>query len=68
MEAIWYPFTDAPWLKVWTVSPRRPPGARVVRAPYNYPFSDTLTEAEQQDIRRRILSDPSEAVSLGAES
>ena len=68
VEAIWYPFTDAPWLKVWTVSPRRPASSRLVRAPYNYPFSDTLSDAEQRDIRRRILSDPSEAVALGQES
>jgi FAD/FMN-containing dehydrogenase len=32
------------------------------------PFSDTLTEAEQQEIRQRVLSDPSEAVGLGADS
>jgi FAD/FMN-containing dehydrogenase len=68
VETIWYPFTDAPWLKVWTVSRRRPASSRAVTRPYNYPFSDTLTEAEQQAIRQRILSDPSEAVSLGAES
>ena len=34
----------------------------MVRAPYNYPFSDTLSDAEQREIRQRILSDPSEAV------
>ena len=68
VEAIWYPFTDAPWLKVWTVSPRRPAGARVVRAPYNYPFSDTLPDAEQRAIRQGVLANPSEAVALGQES
>jgi FAD/FMN-containing dehydrogenase len=68
VEAIWYPFTDAPWLKVWTVSPERPATSRPVQAPYNYPFSDTLAEAEQREIRGRILSDPSEAVALGQES
>jgi Cholesterol oxidase, substrate-binding len=68
VEAIWYPFTDTPWLKVWTVSPRRTPGSRRVRAPYNYPFSDTLPADEQRAIRREILSHPSEAVALGQES
>jgi FAD/FMN-containing dehydrogenase len=68
VEAIWYPFTDNPWLKVWTVSRRRPEGARQVDAPYNYPFSDTLSEAEQTDIRQRILADPSEAVAIGQDS
>ena len=27
-EAIWFPFTDAPWLKVWSVSEQRPAGSR----------------------------------------
>jgi FAD/FMN-containing dehydrogenase len=68
VEAIWYPFTEAPWLKVWTLSRRKPASSRAVTEPYNYPFSDTLTEAEQQEIRQRVLSDPSEAVGLGADS
>jgi FAD/FMN-containing dehydrogenase len=68
VEAILYPFTDTPWLKVWTVSAERPAGSRGVTKPYNYPFSDTLTDAEQKEVRQRILSDPSEAVALGQES
>ena len=68
VEAIWYPFTDAPWLKVWTVSPRRPASSRPVDAPYNFPFSDTLNTAEQRAIRRQIVSDPSAAVALGQAS
>lgn len=68
VEAILYPFTDTPWLKVWTVSAERPAGSREVTKPYNYPFSDTLTDAEQREVRQRILSDPSEAVPLGQES
>jgi FAD/FMN-containing dehydrogenase len=42
VEAIWYPFTDRPWLKVWTPSPTRPAGSRAVSGPYNYPFSDNI--------------------------
>jgi FAD/FMN-containing dehydrogenase len=34
VEAIWYPFTDKPWLRMWTVSPQRPAGSRQVDAPY----------------------------------
>ncbi|MFD4293491.1 cholesterol oxidase substrate-binding domain-containing protein [Rhodococcus sp. NPDC058532] len=44
VEAIWYPFTDKPWLKVWTVAPDKPAGSREVTGPYNYPFSDNLPE------------------------
>jgi FAD/FMN-containing dehydrogenase len=41
-ESIWFPFTDSPWLKVWSVAPRKPAGSREVTAPYNYPFSHTI--------------------------
>ncbi|MDJ0393378.1 cholesterol oxidase substrate-binding domain-containing protein [Rhodococcus sp. G-MC3] len=44
VEAIWYPFTENPWLKVWSVCPEKPPTAREVTGPYNYIFSDNLPE------------------------
>ncbi|MBM7458364.1 cholesterol oxidase substrate-binding domain-containing protein [Rhodococcus coprophilus] len=43
-EAIWYPFTDKPWLKVWSVAPEKPAASREVNGPYNYPFSDNVPE------------------------
>jgi len=42
VEAIWFPFTDKPWLKVWTLSPQAPPTSRLTTTPYNYPFADTV--------------------------
>ena len=42
VEAIWYPFTNEPWLKVWSVSPDRPAPSRPVSGAYNYPFSDLI--------------------------
>lgn len=54
-EAIWFPFTDNPWLKVWTPTPVKPPGAREVGAPYNYPFSDTLPEPVTALLRQLTL-------------
>ncbi|KWZ44058.1 FAD-linked oxidase [Burkholderia savannae] len=54
IEAIWYPFTGAPWLKVWSVRPNRPAGARAVDQPYNYPFSDSLPR-ELSDLVGRIV-------------
>jgi FAD/FMN-containing dehydrogenase len=42
VEAIWFPFTDNPWLKVWTVKPAKPLFSRQVDGPYNYSFSDNL--------------------------
>jgi FAD/FMN-containing dehydrogenase len=44
VEAIWFAFTDKPWLKTWSVTPDRPFAARAVSAPYNYPFSDNIPE------------------------
>jgi FAD/FMN-containing dehydrogenase len=64
-EAIWFPFTERPWLKVWTVSPRRPPGSRAVHSPYNYPFSDTLDGPALEALRRQIVAHPQEGVALG---
>ncbi|MFG3052013.1 cholesterol oxidase substrate-binding domain-containing protein [Kitasatospora sp. NPDC048239] len=43
-EAIWFAYTDRPWLKTWTVTPNRPFGSRSVDEPYNYPFSDSIPE------------------------
>ncbi len=42
IEAIWFVFTDRPWLKTWSVAPTKPPTSRHVVAPYNYVFSDNV--------------------------
>ncbi|MEU1011917.1 cholesterol oxidase substrate-binding domain-containing protein [Streptomyces sp. NPDC005890] len=44
VEAIWFAFTEFPWLKEWSVAPVRPAGSRHVTSPYNYPFSDRVPE------------------------
>lgn len=44
VEAIWFPFTDTPWLKVWTPTPSKPFLSRQVSAPYNYSFSDQISD------------------------
>ncbi|BBH52342.1 cholesterol oxidase substrate-binding domain-containing protein [Fluviispira sanaruensis] len=44
-EIIWYPFTDKPWLKVWSITnEKKPEYSREVNNPYNYPFSDNISE------------------------
>jgi Cholesterol oxidase, substrate-binding/FAD binding domain len=45
VEAIWFPFSENPWLKVWTAEAVQPAGSRKVDGPNNYPFSDNLPEA-----------------------
>jgi FAD/FMN-containing dehydrogenase len=42
VESIWFPFTEKPWLKVWSVAPEKPASSRAVTGPYNYPFSDRI--------------------------
>jgi FAD/FMN-containing dehydrogenase len=42
VEAIWFPFTDKPWLKIWTETPQYPTVSKPVHGPYNYPFSDRI--------------------------
>jgi FAD/FMN-containing dehydrogenase len=46
VEAIWFPFTDTPWLKVWTISPDQPLLSVKVTSPYNYSFTNDVTTAE----------------------
>ncbi|MEU9284609.1 cholesterol oxidase substrate-binding domain-containing protein [Streptomyces sp. NPDC048275] len=55
-EAIWFAFTEFPWLKVWSVAPRRPLTSRRVTSPYNYPFSDNIPTLVA-DLAGRIMSD-----------
>jgi FAD/FMN-containing dehydrogenase len=42
VETIWFPFTNNPWLKVWSVAPTKPFFSVQVNSPYNYSFSDNI--------------------------
>ena len=46
VEAIWFPFTDTPWLKVWSVAPSKPALSVAVSGAYNYSFTNSVTTAE----------------------
>jgi FAD/FMN-containing dehydrogenase len=48
IEAIWFPFTTTPWLKVWTIAPAKPALSIQVNSPYNYSFTNSVTTAENQ--------------------
>ncbi|PWI20305.1 FAD-linked oxidase [Streptomyces sp. Act143] len=56
VEAIWFAFTEFPWLKVWSVEPAKPLTSRRVTTPYNYPFSDNVP-TPVADIAGRMVSD-----------
>jgi germacradienol/geosmin synthase len=44
VDAIWLPFTAAPWMKFWTREPECPRHSKPVPGPYNYPFTDGITK------------------------
>ncbi len=46
VEAIWFPFTATPWLKVWSIAPTKPAFSIGVTSPYNYSFTNSVTTAE----------------------
>ncbi|MFI5673302.1 cholesterol oxidase substrate-binding domain-containing protein [Streptomyces cellulosae] len=56
VEAIWFAFTECPWLKVWSVAPTKPLASRRVTSPYNYPFSDNVP-TPVADLVGRMVSD-----------
>lgn len=65
VEAIWFPFTDRPWLKVWSVAPTKPSGATATDAPYNYPFADNISLETNEALDRRTVTDPATTPALG---
>ncbi|WP_107483402.1 cholesterol oxidase substrate-binding domain-containing protein [Streptomyces humi] len=56
VEAIWFAFTEYPWLKEWSVAPTKPLTSRHVTSPYNYPFSDNVPTVVA-DLVGRMVSD-----------
>ena len=56
VEAIWYPFTDYPWVKVWSVVPKRPLTSRITYQPFNYWFSDNLIKPLTDLIHQIIVN------------
>ena len=46
VEAIWFPFTDTPWLKVWSIASSQPLLSVKVTSPYNYSFTNDVTSSE----------------------
>ncbi|WP_329332059.1 FAD-binding protein [Streptomyces sp. NBC_00663] len=56
VEAIWFAFTEFPWLKVWSVEPTKPLTSRRVTTPYNYPFSDNVPTLVA-DLAGRMVAD-----------
>jgi FAD/FMN-containing dehydrogenase len=65
VEAIWFPFTDTPWLKVWTPAPSKPAFSRQVTSPYNYSFSDQVSDDVEQFLSQLAVGNTSGTPSFG---
>lgn len=55
VEAIWFPFTECPWLKVWTECPSYNTFSKPVHSPFNYPFSDNVP-VQISDLVKKITN------------
>jgi FAD/FMN-containing dehydrogenase len=58
VEAIWFPFTELPWLKVWSPTPDRPWSSREVSEPYAYTFANWVTPNQAQFLDRLFKGNP----------
>jgi FAD/FMN-containing dehydrogenase len=61
VEAIWFPFTPNPWLKVWTLAPEQPSAARHVDAPFNYSFAENISDQASDQIGQMLRTKPDTA-------
>jgi FAD/FMN-containing dehydrogenase len=66
VEAIWFPFTTNPWLKVWTPTPSKPFFSRQVSSPYNYSFSDQVPQSLTDMLAQIVSGNVSLTPSFGA--
>lgn len=64
-EIIWFPFTENPWLKIWTVTPSYPLASKRVSAPFNYPFSDRVPKALVDIIKEINTGHPDKTPAMG---
>lgn len=65
-EAIWFPFTPKPWIKVWSITPSYPIGGAIVSSPYNYPFTDVSNSQSLYDSQAaNVLADPTTTPQFG---
>lgn len=65
VEAIWFPFTDTPWLKVWTPTASKPFLSRQVSSPYNYSFSDQIPDEFEEFLSQLTVGNVSGTPSFG---
>lgn len=59
VEAIWFPFTGPPWLKVWTVSPSKPLLSKQIDTPYPYTFANFINQQQSDFVKQIVQGDVS---------
>jgi FAD/FMN-containing dehydrogenase len=59
VEAIWFPFTALPWLKVWSPAPCRPWLSWEIEDPYPYTFANWVSPGQSRFIEQLVSGDPS---------
>ncbi len=65
VEAIWFPFTTKPWVKVWTRTPSQPWFSKKVTSPYNYTFSDSIDKGTSDFLSQLSLGNASGTPAFG---
>jgi hypothetical protein len=65
VEVIWFPFSDNPWIHVWSVEPTQPSGSVNADHPYNYPFADHVPDVLQLFIKKILAGLPSVTPEFG---
>ncbi|MDX1509883.1 MAG: cholesterol oxidase substrate-binding domain-containing protein [Nitriliruptorales bacterium] len=65
VEVLWFPFTEEPWLKTWSVRPERPLLSRSVDGPYNYPFTDNYPDPIAELVADMMAGNSSAGETMG---
>ncbi|OTA19765.1 FAD-linked oxidase [Xenorhabdus beddingii] len=65
VEVILFPFTEKPWLKVWSLAPEKSRSSEEVTHPYNYPFSDNVPDFVSKSLKTILNWLPSLTPTLG---
>ena len=57
VEAVWFPFTSCPWLKVWSIEPVRPWFSLELRQPYPFTWANWVTENQSAFLQKLLAGD-----------
>ena len=58
VEATWFPFTDCPWLRVWSPAPEQPEASVALEGPYPFTFANWVTREESACLAACLRDQP----------